>query len=144
MSRLDHSIILAGRQPNIVNAFAQGQQARARADEYDKRNALSRVFQTQGMNILAGDPEALGAVAQYDPGLAVEIRGHHQVQTQRAQKMDYDRREMEMILQERMAKMESAEVERELAGLRQGVAQATFLYEQGDLNGVNQILQRAE
>ncbi len=144
MSRLDHSIILAGRQPNIVNAFAQGQQARARADEYDKRNALRRVFQTQGKNILAGDPEALGAVAQYDPGLAVEIRGHHQVQTQRAQKMDYDRREMEMILQERMAKMESAEVERELAGLRQGVAQATFLYEQGDLNGVNQILQRAE
>ncbi len=144
MSRLDHSIILAGRQPNIVNALAQGQQARARADEYDRRNALSRVFQTQGKNILAGDPEALGAVAQYDLGMAVNIQGQHQVQEQRAQKMDYDRREMEMILQERMAKMEAAEVERELAGLRQGVAQATFLYEQGDLNGVNQILQRAE
>ncbi len=144
MSRMDASIILAGRQPNFVNALAQGQEARARADQYHSQNALRQLYQTQGANIMRGDPNALNALAAIDPGQAQQIQGRHQAQAQRSQKMEYDRQEMELILHERMEKMEAAQVERELAGLRQGIAQATVLYERGDLNGVNELLQSAE
>ncbi|MCX8955706.1 hypothetical protein OU790_20010, partial [Ruegeria sp. NA] len=69
-----------GRQPDLVNAFAQGQRARAFSDEIQSRNALRNVYQTQGAGILAGDQNALNMLAQHDPGQALEIQGQHQVQ----------------------------------------------------------------
>ncbi|WP_170545297.1 hypothetical protein [Ruegeria arenilitoris] len=133
MSNLNPNIILAGNQPNPVNAFARGQALRAQTDQSQHQNALRNLFQQQGANILAGDSTALNALAQFDPGAALEIRGQHQVQNNRAATA---RRQAEM--HERA--INAAEVEQDLAKIRQGIAQAAALHAQGDLQGINQLL----
>ncbi len=133
MSKMDHSIILAGRQPNFVNAFAQGQAARARADHFQSQNELRNLYQTQGANILAGDQNALNALAQFDPGAALQIQGQHQVQNHRAATA---KRQAAKYQQE----IDRAEVESDLAKIRQGIAQATMFAKQGNLEAVNELL----
>ncbi len=122
MSRMSANIILAGRQPNLVNALAQGQELRARGMEMDRRNALQSLFETQGENILAGDPSAIGAVAQHDPNMALQIQGQHQVQQQRKRAQDRLSAEERRNAEAHVARMDAAErtarAERLQAGLK--------------------------
>lgn len=106
---LDASIILAGRQPDLVNAFAQGQQARAFSDEMQNRNALRNVYQTQGAGILAGDPNALNALARHDPQQALAIQGQHQIQAQRSQVQARLSEQERRAAEAHVAKMDAAE-----------------------------------
>ena len=115
MSRMDHSIILAGRQPNFVNAFAQGQAARAASDQMESQNALRNLYQTQGADILAGDPTAMNALARHNPEMALSIQGQHQAQAQRSQKMKHDRQAMELRIRNQLAQMDEAAAQKELA-----------------------------
>ncbi len=142
MSRLNPSIILAGQQPDLVNAFGRGQELRARQDQMQHQNALRGVYQSHGEGILSGNPEAMNVLAQIDPGQAVQIRGQHDLQRQRRQKEQFDMQAMEMRVQEHIAGKEAAEIDRDLQFLRQGLAQATVLAERGDIDGINGILRQ--
>lgn len=134
MSRMNPSIILSGQQPDFGNALAQGQALRMREDQMANQNALRNLYQTQGAGILAGDPAAMNALAQFDPGQAVTIQGQHQLQSQRAQLM---KQEVEKYAQTLTKEQREAEA----AQLEQGITRAIGLYQAGNLDGVNQILQ---
>ena len=145
MSNLNAGIILGGRQPDVINSFAQGQRARAVSDEMQSRNALRNVYQTQGAGILAGDQNALNALAQHDPQQALAIQSRHQqmeqsrashdqVMAQRAQAMKIQVEKYAQTLTKEQREAEAAQLE-------QGITRAIGLYQAGDLNGVNQILQ---
>jgi hypothetical protein len=136
MSNLNAGIILGGRQPDVINSFAQGQRARAVSDEMQSRNALRNVYQTQGAGILAGDQNALNALAQHDPQQALAIQGQHQVQSQRDQTM-------QMRIAEYARSVGKEQAAAQAAQLEQGITRAIGAYQAGDLNAVNQILQSA-
>lgn len=134
MSRMNAGIILSGQQPDFGNALAQGQALRMREDQMANQNALRNLYQTQGANIMAGDSSALNALAQFDPQQALAIRGQHQVQAQRAQLMKQEVEKYSRTLTKEQREAEAAHLE-------QGITRAIGLYQAGNLDGVNQILQ---
>ncbi len=71
---LDARIILAGQQPDIVNALARGTQTARMANDVRRQNALTNLFQQQGAQIAAGDQNALNALAGIDPMAARGIQ----------------------------------------------------------------------
>lgn len=64
---LDPRIILAGQAPNVFDSFTQGQAA-------GRQNALADLYKNQGGAIMAGDPNALNALAQFDPQAATGVQ----------------------------------------------------------------------
>ena len=136
MSQMDSRIILGAQQPNLVNAFAQGQALRAQSDQLASQNALRNLYQTQGANIFAGDQNALNSLAQIDPAQALAIRGQHQVQGQRDQAMQMRIAEYAKTISKEQAAAEAAKLE-------QGIVSAIGMYQAGDLNGLNALLEKA-
>lgn len=130
---MNSAIILGGQQPDLVNALARGQQARAVSDANQRQNALRNVFQTQGQNILAGDPAALETLAQHDPGMAADIQSKQELMAQRraAQRIEMDK--YARALSAEQAAAEAAEIQRT-------AMQIVPLYRAGDLNGINRVL----
>lgn len=63
----DARIILAGQQPDIVGALAQGTRAAGMANEVSRQNALANIYKTDGAGIAAGDPDALNRLATVAP-----------------------------------------------------------------------------
>ncbi|WP_171172597.1 hypothetical protein [Ruegeria sp. HKCCA0370] len=109
MSRMDHSIILGAQQPNFSNALAQGQALRMREDQMADQNALRGLFQTHGPGILAGNQASMNVLARYDPVMASEIQGQHQVQAQRRQVQAHLSAEERRNAEAHVAKMNVAE-----------------------------------
>ncbi|NOE18879.1 hypothetical protein GS634_12180 [Ruegeria atlantica] len=109
MSRMDHSIILGAQQPNFSNALAQGQALRMREDQMADQNALRGLFQTHGPGILTGNQASMNVLAQYDPVMASEIQGQHQVQAQRRQVQAHLSAEERRNAEAHVAKMNAAE-----------------------------------
>ncbi len=71
---LNPSIILAGQSPDIVNALANSNTAAQQRIEFDRTNAMNRMLQEQGAGIIAGDQNALNALAGYDPMAALGVQ----------------------------------------------------------------------
>jgi len=134
MSRMNAGIILGARQPDPINALARGQAARAQADQFQSQNALRDLYQTQGADILAGDQNALNALAQHDPVTALQVQGQHQVQASRDQSMKLQLKKYAASLDAHTRAEQAAEIE-------QGITRGIGLYKAGDLDGLNQLLQ---
>lgn len=64
---LNAGIILQGQAPNVFDSFTQGQAA-------GRQNALADLYKNQGGAIMAGDPNALNALAQFDPQAAMGVQ----------------------------------------------------------------------
>jgi hypothetical protein len=131
---MNAGIILGAQQADPIGSLARGQAARAQSDQFASQNALRNLFQTQGAQIMAGDPGAMNALAQFDPQQALAIQGQHQVQSQRDQ-------QMQMRVAEYARTLTKEQREAEAAQLEQGITRAIGLYQAGNLDGVNQILQ---
>jgi hypothetical protein len=86
----DARIILGGRSPDIVNALASGDMARQQRLDFDNQNAMRDMLRTNGAGIMAGDQQALNALAQFDPSAALGI------QTQR-QEMAYNDKRLSVL-----------------------------------------------
>jgi len=71
---MDASIILQGQSPDIVNALARANDAAQNRLNYDRQNAMNAMLKEQGAGIIAGDQNALNALAQYDPTVALGIQ----------------------------------------------------------------------
>ncbi len=133
MSRMNAALILGGQQPDLVNALARGQQARAVADANQRQNALHNVYQTHGEGIARGDQASINALAKVNPVQAQEIRSRQELMDQRraSQKIEFDR--YARALSAEQAAAEAAEIQRTAHKI-------VPLYRAGDLNGVNQVL----
>lgn len=71
---MDARLILAGQQPDFVNVLAQSNQAAQERINFDQQNALTSTLRQNGPGILAGDPNALNALARFDPQAALGVQ----------------------------------------------------------------------
>lgn len=74
MADMNAGIILQGQTPDIMGNFARGMEIRAQENALAQKNALSDLYRTQGAQILAGDQQALNALAGFDPNAALGVQ----------------------------------------------------------------------
>ncbi len=92
--QMNTAIPFSGVQPDFVNALAMGQQAAMQRNEASRINALAGLYQTQGADILAGNQNALNALAGIDPMAALGVADARQGMDARALQMDATRQDM--------------------------------------------------
>ena len=114
---LNPAIILGGQQFDLAGAMQTGLDMAARQKQFDQQNALADLYKTQGANILAGDQNALNALAGFDPAAAMGI------QSQR-QSMAYQTEDQEM---QRAAAQREAERYAKEVGAEKAAADAAEL-----------------
>jgi hypothetical protein len=66
MADMNAGIILAGRSPDIMGAYGNGLAVGQAQNVAQQRNALTALYQQQGPQIMAGEPNALAALARID------------------------------------------------------------------------------
>ena len=71
---LDPSIILSGRSPDLVGQFGRGLAVGQQQNQIGQQNALAALYRDQGAGIMAGDPNALNALAAIDPSAAMGVQ----------------------------------------------------------------------
>ncbi|MFV1694211.1 hypothetical protein VXL39_02005 [Phaeobacter sp. JH20_25] len=140
MAQLDTRLPLMAQQPDIVNALARSSAAAQQTNQVQGQNALRNLFQTQGADIAAGQPQALNALAQLDPMQAVQMQSARQDMQSRAQLMEQRRIAMGREAEAYAASLGAQERAAEAARVEQGIAQGMQFYQRGDLNGLNQLL----
>ncbi|MFV1484525.1 MULTISPECIES: hypothetical protein [unclassified Phaeobacter] len=140
MAQLDTRLPLMAQQPDIVNALARSSAAAQQTNQVQGQNALRNLFQTQGADIAAGQPQALNALAQLDPMQAVQMQSARQDMQSRAQLMAQRRIAMGREAEAYAASLGAQERAQEAARVEQGIAQGMQFYQRGDLNGLNQLL----
>ncbi len=94
---LNPNIILAGQSPDILNALANSNVAAQQRVEFDRTNAMNRMFQEQGAGIIAGDQNALNALAGYDPMAALGVQDARLGMDATRLGMDATRQQMEVL-----------------------------------------------
>lgn len=67
-------MVIADPNRSYMNALAQGLETGRGVQQMSRQNALMDVYRQHGEGIMQGDPEALGALAQHDPGAAFTMR----------------------------------------------------------------------
>lgn len=72
--QMDSRLILAGQQPDFVNALARSTQAAGQANAVQQQNALRQLYRDQGAQIASGDQNALNALARFDPQAALGVQ----------------------------------------------------------------------
>ncbi len=107
--QMNTAIPFSGVQPDFVNALAMGQQAAMQRNEASRINALAGLYQTQGADILAGNPNALNALAGIDPMAALGVADARQGMDARALQMDATRQDMQMQAQEWAMRLDERE-----------------------------------
>lgn len=131
--RMNTNIPMQGQQVDVVNALSRGHQAGRMARQAD-------IFQQHGAGIAAGDPNAINALAQFDPQQALAAKGQHQQMAARSQQMKaLDARERRAIEQQ-AAQLSAAERAAAAEEVRQGLMRGIGLYKAGDLEGLNGLL----
>ena len=109
MAQLDASIILGGQGVNALGAIAAGNQAAAQANEMTRQREMNALMQQHGAGIIAGDQNALNALAGFDPMAAMKVQESRLGMDQTRLGMDATRQSMSiMSAQERRAAEEYA------------------------------------
>lgn len=109
--------ILGQQQPiDPVGSFYRGAQMREQMDEYGRQRELRNALAQNGAGLLAGDQNALAAIAQYDPAMAFQFqRGHAEEQRAAAGErradatLDLNRRSTESAIADRQARLKILE-----------------------------------
>lgn len=91
---LDPRIILAGQAPDIMGEYGRGLETAQLQTDMRRKNALADLYAQQGPQIMAGNPQALNALAAYDPAIAMGIQGTQLDQQATRQGMAYDTERM--------------------------------------------------
>lgn len=120
--RVNSAIPLATQSPDIPNALAQGTRAAAMQNDLMQQNALRGVYQEHGPGIVAGDQNALNALAQFDPGQAMGIRQAHNAEARADERLRLARaqgaRAAQGIKDAQDRAAREAEVRQELEGIQ--------------------------
>lgn len=146
----DHRVLLAGRDIDALGIMDRSASAASKINANRDQNALRTLFAEQGPGIMSGDRNALAAYARLNPEAALGVQNQRQVMDARELSMRVQQQAMEIAQSEygmRVAEFaqkadaaERAEASQVYAMTMQEAAQA---YLAGDLDGVNEIFQRA-
>jgi hypothetical protein len=128
---LNPNIILAGQTPDIMGAMDRGRVAAEGQINLNRQNALAALYQDQGARIMAGDQNALNALARMDPNAALGTQQNILGVQSARQDMDFTAKKMAALdtatqrEAEAYAKSLSAEqAAQEAAALEAGIKQA--------------------
>lgn len=139
---MDASIILQGQPVNVLGAMAAGNDLAAQTQGLQRQNALSQLYKTQGAGILAGDPGALNALAQYDPNAALGIKQTQQGMAFDAEKMSVLREDAKRAATEYAKQLSDTDRAAQIAKIESGLKGAAFFYQNGDKAGYEGFLQQ--
>jgi hypothetical protein len=149
--QMNPGIILSGQTPDIMGNFSRGMDIRAQETAFAQQNALADLYRKQGAQILAGDQQALNALAGFDPAAAMGIQqGQLSMQATR-QNMAFDaermsmlreqsRREVETALAEQAANLTAEQLAADRQAIIDGLSGAAFFYQNGDQAGYERFL----
>lgn len=115
---LNPSIILAGQVPDIVGTLDRSNMAAARANEMQSRRDMNALYQEHGPGIVAGDPNALNALAQRDPQAALGVK-------QIYRDNQFQDREFEMKVQSYRQQVGAQQAAAEAEQIKRGVFMAS-------------------
>lgn len=136
---LDPTIILAGQSPDIVNALSRANDAAQNRLNYDRQNAMNAMLKENGAGIMAGDQNALNALAGYDPQAALGIQAQRQDMAFSAEKMQMARDEGKRMAEEAMKanadKLSADQLAAEQQKIESALAGAASFYQKGDRAG---------
>jgi hypothetical protein len=128
---LNPQIILGGQTPDIMGALDRGRVAAEGQIGLNRQNALAALYQDQGAQIMAGDQNALNALARMDPNAALGTQQNILGVQSARQDMDFTAKKMAALdtatqrEAEAYAKSISAEqAAQEAAALEAGIKQA--------------------
>ena len=137
---LNPNIILAGQQPDIVNALARSTQAAGMTQQVQQEAKKNAFLGQNGAALMAGDQQALSSFARFDPVNATNMLAKRQDMTIRAQANERDASAQSAQMLAIVNKMSAAEAAQELAATEAAMRQATTYFLQGNLAGVNSVL----
>jgi len=150
---LNPSIILAGQSPDIVNVLARSNAAAQERIGFDRQNAMNRMLQEQGAGIIAGDQNAINALAGYSPDAAMGIQesrlgmdatrlGMDQTRQQMAisaeeiqMKRDEGKRMAAEAMATQAANLDAATIAAEQKQITDALSGAAAFYQKGDRAG---------
>ena len=131
-------IPLMGTSPDIAGSYGRGMEVRQQGIENDRRNALAAMLQQQGPGIMAGDQNALAALAGYDPQMAVGIQSQQLGQKATRQNMQIDQQKLKLAMEagqraaaEHGARMSAFEREQAAAETEAFVQQIAMAWQAG-------------
>ena len=94
---MDTRIPLMVNAPDFAGSMMNGLAAGGAARDAQRQNALAQLYQTQGPQIMAGDQNAMNALARMDPGAAVGIQQNQLGMQQTQQGMAFDAEKMQIM-----------------------------------------------
>ena len=120
--QMNPGIILAGQTPDIMGNFSRGMDMRAQENALAQQEGLANLYRTQGAQILAGDQQALNALAGFDPMAAMGVQSTQQGMRMREEELAMTKEnarlrgaELASQMDAQQAAMAAAEIERAIA-----------------------------
>lgn len=135
------NIILAGRQPDLVNTLNRANVAAAGANQIHDQNALRQLYQTQGAEIAAGNPQALNALAALNPQAALDVRNTQNVISNRNARTGIMQASERRAAEEYARQLSAAERQQQAAEAERELMTGISMFKAGDLPGLNALMQ---
>lgn len=116
------NIILSGQQVQPVNALAQGALAGQQINDFNRKNDMRSMLRNNGAGILAGDQNALNALAGFDPSAAQSIQTGQLNQARTRQQMAAFDADQQRAIEAQAAQMSAAERQATADRIKRAVA----------------------
>lgn len=127
---MDTRIPMMGQQLDFAGAMSNGLAAGVAQQQAQRQNSLAQLYQTQGPQIMAGDPNALNSLARMDPNAAMGVQSNRMgIQVQQFN-MDQARAQTAQAAQAAAAKLSADQLAQETAKAEQTLAGAMPIYAQ--------------
>lgn len=148
---LQPNIILAGQAPDVVGAMERGRAAAQGQSDFNRQNALARLYQQQGAGIAAGNQGSINALAAFDPMAAQGVQSNILGMQGQKQEMAFSAERMQMArdegkaraaeaLQAQAANLTAAQLAAEKDAITKGLSGAAFFYQNKDQAGYERFL----
>lgn len=132
---MDTRMIPAGRAPDIMGAYSNGLATAAQQQEIGRVNALNRLYQEAGPQIMAGQPQALNRLAQFDPGVALGVQQTREDMAYNAEDLALRKAqakaEAEKLLAENAAALDAQTAQQHRQEMMGTLAGGAMAYDQG-------------
>ncbi len=148
---MDAGIILGGQTVDVLGAMDRGRAAAENQITLNRQNALAQLYKSQGAQIAAGDPNALAALAGFDPNASLGVQQNILGLQAQKQNMAFSAEEMQMkrdaakasaaaSLQEQAATLTKEQLAQEQQALSEALSGGAFFYQNKDKAGYDAFL----
>ncbi len=148
---LEPSIILGGRTVDVAGAIGAGNALADQTNELRRKNAMAELYRTQGAGILAGDQNAMNALAAISPEQALGFQKEQLGMDYTKQEMAFSAERMAMerekgkkaaadALAAQAATLTAEQIAAERKAIADGLSGAAFFYQNKDKAGYDRFL----